>query len=764
MKLDCMKSFIRSSEGTRLAAWRASGGVFFIAACQMFAAIVLACIFISGFTAQCAYAQSQLTAPNIKAGAVLKDGACMGAVIPAKGNGNLKFAVLADVHISVGAPSVEGTAACVDDINKNSDIQFVVIDGDIANFGSDDELAIAKNIFDKLEKPWFIVAGNHDAKWSESGTNSFLKTFGYERFEFEAGGMKFLGTQCGPNVRMAPALIPMESMNWLKNEIAKVPENQPLVFVNHYPLDSSLLKFDNVLDLLKTKNIQFVINGHWHTDNAMDYRGVPGAIVRSSLAAKDGIGYVIVNVEGATVTFADKIVGKAHAKKPWFTLRMSNGRPYGCGSAAIINDASAAATASTSVSSIVATMSTSDSSSAATASNSGAYIDYSKTENTMNKEYPQVKTLWRVENKADIGCAAAICRPGGKSVFPIEGSNALPSVEGSVKSGDVVIFADEAGFIYGLNALNGNRLWSFKTEGKIFSSPSVSLNIAVVGSTDNYIYALNALNGKLIWKYKCGKSVLGTANIYKDVVYIGASDGHFRALNLKNGKVVWDYGEVEGFIEARPYVDDKQVVIGDWANSLYSFDTKNGNLQWKWMTKNKNNKMLSPAAVWPIKAAGKIVFVTPERFNYELNAEKGTFIVKNYGGRESIGLSPDGASYYVKCMKDTVKAYSSSGLFMALPQMQMSRTGAMLEWQAVTDFGYEIAPTPITSKKKGGKNGKGILFVPTDKGNIYALNCADGSVVWKHNVSGALINYILPIGDSQLLVSTMDGIITLLKY
>lgn len=721
MNFDDMKSFISSSDGRR------------DAACKVFTAIAVVCILISGFAVQSAYAQSQLTAPNINAGAVLKDGACMGAVIPAKSNGSLKFAVLADVHISVGAPSVEGTAACVDDINKNPDIQFVVIDGDIANFGSDEELAIAKNIFDKLEKPWFIVAGNHDAKWSESGTNSFLKIFGYERFEFEAGGMKFLGTQCGPNVRMAPALIPMESMNWLKDEIVKMPESQPLVFVNHYPLDSSLLKFDNVLDLLKTKNIQFVINGHWHKDNAMDYQGVPGAIVRSTLPAKDGIGYVIVNVEGATVTFADKIVGKAHAKKPWFTLRMSNGKPYGCGNAA-------------------------------NASNSGAYIDYPKTENKMNKEYPQVKTLWRVENKADIGCAAAICRPGGKSIFPIEGSNALPSVEEVVKSGDVVIFADEAGFIYGLNALNGKRLWSFKTDGKIFSSPSVSLNIAVVGSTDNYIYALNALNGKLIWKYKCGKSVLGTANIYKGVVYIGASDGHFRALNLKNGKVVWDYGEVAGFIEARPYVDDKQVVIGDWANSLYSFDTKNGKLQWKRMTNNKNNKMLSPAAVWPIKADGKVVYVTPERFNYELNAEKGTFIVKNYGGRESIGLSPDGASYYVKCMKDTVKAYSSTGLFMLLPQGQMYKSGAMLEWQAVTDFGYEIAPTPITSKKTGGKNGKGILFIPTDKGNIYALNCADGSVVWKHNVSGALINYILPIGDSQLLVSTMDGIVTLLKY
>ena len=93
---------------------------------------------------------------------------------------NFSFAYLSDVHISLGSKSVEDAEACVADINKNPQIKFSIFAGDITEFGTDEEIALAKSIFDKLENPYYIVAGNHDAKWSESGCNSFVKAFGYE--------------------------------------------------------------------------------------------------------------------------------------------------------------------------------------------------------------------------------------------------------------------------------------------------------------------------------------------------------------------------------------------------------------------------------------------------------------------------------------------------------------------------------------------------------------------------------------------------------
>ena len=47
-------------------------------------------------------------------------------LFPAKEDGSLKYAVMSDVHISVGAQRVEWTSQCVRDINKNKDIQLVI--------------------------------------------------------------------------------------------------------------------------------------------------------------------------------------------------------------------------------------------------------------------------------------------------------------------------------------------------------------------------------------------------------------------------------------------------------------------------------------------------------------------------------------------------------------------------------------------------------------------------------------------------------------
>src|SRR5687768_3010645 len=102
------------------------------------------------------------------------------------GQSELKFVHLSDTHIgsSTGAEDLRRT---VKDINENPAIQFVVISGDITEFGSDDEIKLAKQILDSLNKPWHIIPGNHDSNWSESGSNTFKKIFGNETFAFKAG-------------------------------------------------------------------------------------------------------------------------------------------------------------------------------------------------------------------------------------------------------------------------------------------------------------------------------------------------------------------------------------------------------------------------------------------------------------------------------------------------------------------------------------------------------------------------------------------------
>lgn len=611
------------------------------------------------------------------------------------------FAYLSDTHIAVGAESVKELKECIADINSNKELSFAIFAGDITEFGSDAELKLAKEIIDELTIPYYIVAGNHDSKWSESGCNTFVKVFGYESFDFEKEGIRFIGTNSGPNMRMAPALVPRETMVWLDSLSHSIDPKQPLVFINHFPMDTSVLNYTQVLDVLHKMNTQLILNGHWHQDRAMVYEGIPGVIGRSSMATgKKGPGYTIVKVEGSTVTFSERLANLKKTGHPWHTLRMSNGKPF------------------------------------------DSNIKYPRQNFDMNKEYPNIKEIWRRTDSADIG-------------------------SGAVPSQKYVVYANAQGYIYALNWEDGSVVWSYKAGGKIFSTPAIyadgtSNASVIVGCTDNYVYSLSLKDGKLKWKHQFEKSVLGSPAILGNTVYIGGSDNTFRAINAKNGKLIWKNSQIKGFVECKPYVDKSQVVFGDWANTLYSLDPSNGKIQWTWVT--KGSRMYSPASVWPVKAGRSIIIATPKRMSYGINAKNGVQLWEEKGGRESVGLSPDKKTYYVKTMKDMVLAYTAGMVAVTALDQPMVHSGVIKKWESNAGFGYEIAPTPITSTATGGKDGKGLVFIPTDKGNIIALNAVDGSIAWKYKISMALINYIQPIGDNKILVSTMDGFVTLIEY
>lgn len=609
----------------------------------------------------------------------------------------VRFAYLSDIHISDGANTrIDNLLRCIADINSQQDIQFTIFGGDITDFGSDHEIAFAKSLLDSLVRPYYIVQGNHDAKWSESGCNTFKTVFGYEQFDFEAGGVRFLGTNCGPNMRMAPGLTPHETLTWLDSVVTSIPKEQPVILVNHYPQDTSILNYFQLINTVKKCNIQLLIGGHWHQNTILDYEGVPGILGRSPDRGRE-IGYNIIDIADGLFTAHERILvdksGSVIApmdREPWYSQRFSDAPRYEPDLAATRDNAY------------------------------GLPADYPFIRFDVNRTWPEVQEVWRSQDEGDIGC-------------------------GAVKVGKYVLYANETGVVKALDARTGRERWRFATEGKVFSTPAVWKRRVVIGSTDGSIYCLSLRSGKVRWRYRCDKSVLATPVIRKGIAYVGSSDNIFRALKVRSGKLVWAAEGIAGFVECKPYIDAEQIVFGDWANTLYSLDPKTGALQWTWKT--KGSRMLSPAAVYPVKAHGKIFIVTPERKTYALDAKTGEQCWVSAGGRESIALSPDGETIYVKSMFDSIEAYATAA------------DEAEKRWEVRPGFGYEIGPTPIACSADGR-----LLFVPTDKGNLFCLNAEDGSLVWKHKISVALLNSIVPLPDRQLLVATMDGVVTLLRY
>lgn len=282
------------------------------------------------------------------------------------GQTGFKFAHVSDTHIG-SQNSEEDLIRTVHSINNDSTLKFVIISGDITDFGTDSAFHVAKTILDSLNKPWYIIPGNHDANWSESGTNSFKKIFGSETFSFEYGGYLFLGTVCGPNMRMSPGQVSRENIVWLDSTLQHLKnKNIPIIFVNHYPQDSSLNNWFDIIDLLKTRNTQLIICGHGHANRQFNFEGIPGIMGRSNLRAKKTVGgYNVVTIKDGTVTYEEKNPLTDEQKK-WAEVKLYR------------HDFAADTT------------------------------HYFRPSYAVNKTYKKVKTVWQFNDKSDIGSGAAI--------------------------------------------------------------------------------------------------------------------------------------------------------------------------------------------------------------------------------------------------------------------------------------------------------------------------------------------------------------------
>jgi outer membrane protein assembly factor BamB len=130
------------------------------------------------------------------------------------------------------------------------------------------------------------------------------------------------------------------------------------------------------------------------------------------------------------------------------------------------------------------------------------------------------------------------------------------------------------------------------------------------------------------------------------------------------------------------------------------------------------------------------------------NAETGDVIWRkkdeNNRVRESMGLSKDSTLVYAKTMQGELIGISTSA-----PDMKII-------WKSNTQLNYEIAPTAIVEFQN-------VIYVPSNSGVVTAVNRDDGSILWKHKISNALITNITSVAKNKIIVTTMDGKVTCLE-
>lgn len=603
------------------------------------------------------------------------------ALAAQKAPGNFQFAFVTDTHIG-SSTSAADLRCTIKDINMNDSLAFAIISGDVTEFGADSEFLLTKQILDSLNKPWHIIPGNHDTKWSESGGNSFRKVFGSETFSFVYNNFMFIGTNSGPNMRMGPGQIPIENIVWLDSLLkTRNNENMPIIYINHYPPAEDINNWYEVIDRLKSRNIQLTLCGHGHSNKQLVSEGIPGLMGRSNLRAKDPVGgYNIIRVYGDTLLTASVKQPSINASSSWASVKLFDHHF------------------------------------------SDSISKYPRPDFTMNVLYPLIKEVWRIKEKSDIGAGIAV-------------------------SGKRLIATNTGGYINAYNTKNGKLIWRFGTGAKIYSTPVIKGKVVIESATNGILYALDLYTGKLLWQYDTGQPTVASPVIDGEYVFIAGSWGKCFSVSLSDGRLNWSNSEIKGFVETIPVLYKGMIIFGTWANHLYALDTKTGRIKWDWQN-NSSNRMLSPAACVPVALNNRVYIVAPDRKMACLDAETGQLLWhSNLEGktvRESMGVSADSTLIYAKTMNGEVIGVST---------LLSEET---IVWNADVNTGYDISPSVITEKS-------GVVYVPTDKGVVYAIERETGKLLWKHRISACMVNQIFPIDKQTVICTSMDGIVTKLK-
>lgn len=188
-------------------------------------------------------------------------------------------------------------------------MDFTILSGDVTEFGDTKEFLLLQEILNDFRKPYLLLPGNHDVNWSENGSTMFNKIFKASHFCHDWQGVRFIGCGAGPNLRMGPPHIPREEILWLDSIVRTTPREQPVIFVNHFPLNQDLSNWYEVTDILKTRNVLVALAGHLHTNRSYDAEGIPAVIGRSSLRREAPIGgYNLVTINQDSITFRERII------------------------------------------------------------------------------------------------------------------------------------------------------------------------------------------------------------------------------------------------------------------------------------------------------------------------------------------------------------------------------------------------------------------------------------------------------------------------
>ena len=151
--------------------------------------------------------------------------------------------------------------------NELDGISFVVLNGDITDFGLNREYKAIARIMNELKIPYVGVIGNHDML--ANGRLAYNEMWGPENFSFEWSDTRFVFLNTNSWERKKDETIP--DLDWLQQALSgdEVHTARQFVFAHSSPLDTEFdaSKKQGYADILTGAGVKLSLHGHQHSFN-----------------------------------------------------------------------------------------------------------------------------------------------------------------------------------------------------------------------------------------------------------------------------------------------------------------------------------------------------------------------------------------------------------------------------------------------------------------------------------------------------------------
>ena len=277
------------------------------------------------------------------------------------------------------------------------------------------------------------------------------------------------------------------------------------------------------------------------------------------------------------------------------------------------------------------------------------------------------------------------------------------------------IYLGSANGIYPLsNAGELREGWQGDTPGRITAAAGVVDSHLFFGSTDHTVNAWDALTGDTHWTFTAEDTVEVAPVIVNGLVFISSGKGWLYALDAHSGSLIWKT-QLDSNASGEVAVYEGRLMVGDEGGVFYVLSARTGQEWFRFRTA----KAIRGAPV--ISADGERAFFASTGRVYAVSADR----------REIPGL------FQFKQIWAQLWLWQVPGV----PRPEGQQGGL---WQ----FSPENPLQGIYSAPAlADDDGKETLYVGGHDREMYALNAADGSILWTFQAENAILTSPLVVKD-----------------